>query len=125
MLSLFGSRSFLFLSQSRDRGVYQDVEAPVSDAKRKLEETKTGEDETLASAALAVALSLSLALPTSSSSSSLLRSNYNLSSWFILKQGKIFWFKSDQVTPVSVLFVCVCVESERQRQPDPKREQPL
>ena len=25
--------------------------------------------------------------------------------WFILKQGKIFWFKSDVVTPVSV---CKC-----------------
>lgn len=113
----------LVLSQSRDRGVYQDVEAPVSDEKRKLEETKTGKMK-LSPAPLSLLLSLSLALPTSSS---LLRSTYNLSlySWFILKQGKIFWFKSDQVTPVSVLFVCVCVESERQRQPDPIREQPF
>ena len=38
-------------------------------------------------------------------------------SWFILKQGKIFWFKSDQVTPVSVLLV-FGGKGERKRERD-------
>lgn len=95
-----------YLFNALDRGVYQDVEAPVSEREREERRNeKRRKTFSMCDSALSfffVGVGVNLASSHLIFSSDLPANLPQKNSWFILKQGKIFWFKTDQVTPVSV-----------------------